>query len=176
MAAFSDSVTSSDNTVQAGTVDLTLDGRDATVTFLDVENIRPGDDNIGSVTDQNTVTLANGGKIDGAVEVTVTDVRDYENDTTKAEEKEDTTAGGELQKYLDVRAVVDGTVITDWYAVEQIPVPSTPPTTIALDSGQSKQFSVEWRFNDPGDKTVNEAQSDRVEIDLTFRLTQTGGV
>jgi len=60
--------------------------------------------------------------------------------------------------------------------VEQIPVPSTPPTTIALDSGQSKQFSVEWRFNDPGDKTVNEAQSDRVEIDLTFRLTQTGGV
>jgi len=78
MAAFSDSVTSSDNTVQAGTVDLTLDGRDATVTFLDVENIRPGDDNIGSVTDQNTVTLANGGTIDGAVEVTVTDVRDYE--------------------------------------------------------------------------------------------------
>lgn len=172
VAYFSDSEGSSGNTVQAGTLDLELDGADQTVTFLDVDGIVPGDS--GS----QSIDLSNTGTVDGSLELVLTDVRDYENGIVSNENSEDDSPNdGELEEYVEVRALVSGTEIVGWTYVEQLqnlslPEPYQTGVTIAAET--TEPFTVEWRFGDPGDTSVREAQSDSVEIDVTFRLVQEG--
>ncbi|WP_136689927.1 TasA family protein [Halorhabdus amylolytica] len=171
MASFSDAESSSENTVQAGTLDLELNGNDQTVTFLDVSGVKPGDDGFQSI------QLGNTGSITGTIEIIVEDVRDSENGIVNNENSvDDTPNQGELQNYVEVRAEINGTEIRDWTGLDQLqstPLPYTYPTGETIVPGSQRQFTLEWRFNDPGDKSVNEAQSDSVEMDLTFRLVQT---
>ena len=59
MAYFSDSESSADNQVTAGTLDLTVDGGDADVSFFTETNVAPGD------TGQATLPLSNVGSLTG---------------------------------------------------------------------------------------------------------------
>lgn len=168
MAAFSDTEESNDNTVQTGTLDLTLDGSSQSLTFLDVDGIAPGDS--GS----QSVTLGNDGTLPGTIDIVVEDVRDYENGIVNNESSQDSSSNqGELQKYVDVRPSLGGTRLVGWTSlasIQSLSLPYTYSTGITLDAQDTTDFTLEWRFNDPGDKTVNEAQSDSVEIDLGFVL------
>lgn len=171
MAHFSETESSNGNTVQAGTLDLTLNGANQTVTFLDVGGIAPGDD--GS----QSITLGNDGTVLGTIEIILEDVRDYENGIVNNESSYDSPGdGGELQEYIDVRVSIGGTVIVgrqSLASIQSVSMPYTYQTGVGLAAQASKQFTVEWWFNDPGDKTVNEAQSDSVELDISFRLVST---
>ena len=165
MAYFSDTESSSGNTVQAGTLDLTLDGTSQTVTFLDESAIAPGDSGSGSV------TLGNAGTVTGVPEVEVTEVTSKENSLEGEENGQDDFQDGELYDYLQLRVLYDGQVVIDWFTADQISVGDTYtlPTTIA--GGGSKPFSVKWRLPSG---TGNDAQSDSFSFDVTFRLTQDG--
>lgn len=170
MAYLTDTESSSGNAVHAGTLDLQLDGADQQVTFLDADNIQPTDSG------NESVLLGNTGSLEGTVEIDIDAIRDYENGILKKEEQEGdtTTDQGELQKYLDVRIEIDGAEILGWTAVENLS-PGTYQTSQTIAPGNDAIFTVYWRFEDDSGKTINESQSDSVELDITFRLVQSGG-
>jgi len=167
MAAFSDTESSTDNTVQAGTLDLTLDGASQTVTFLDETGIAPGDNGSGSV------TLGNDGTIPGVPEIVVTRVDSTENGYYGKEKGNQDTSpdDGELDEYLEVRALLGGTEIIGWTTANVVSSGQTFTGSSSIAGGSSTSFTVEWRL--PND-TSNLAQSDGFEFDLTFRLIQEG--
>lgn len=166
MAALSDTESSADNTVQAGTLDLTLDGSSQTVTFLDEAGIAPGDSGNGSV------TLGNDGTIPGTLEIEVTRVESTENGYYGKEKGQDgSPSDGELDEYLEVRALLGGTELIGWTTANVVSEGQTITAPSSIQGGSSTSFTVEWRL--PND-TSNLAQSDGFEFDLTFRLTQEG--
>lgn len=168
VAYFGDTESSTGNSVRAGTLDLALDGGDQTVTFLDVSDIAPGDRGAQSV------ALGNRGSLEGDLVIRVDEWRDYENGISGQENGvDDTPNRGELQNYLLVRALVDGTAVTDWYYVADLARGQSFSTGETIAPGGTRQFTTEWWFEDPANGTANDAQSDSVELDLTFRLEQT---
>jgi hypothetical protein len=166
MAAFSDSESSTNNSVQAGTLDLTLDGGEQTVTFLDVSGVEPGDNG------QSSVTLGNTGSVAGVPEIEVDAIRSTENGYYGKENGQDGSPNdGELDEHLELRASLGGTAIIPRTTADSLTVGDsyTAPSTIGSDG--SSTFTVEWWL--PSD-TSNLAQSDGFEFDLTFRLQQVG--
>lgn len=166
VAYFSDTESSSGNTVQAGTLDLKLGGQDKTVTFLDVSGIMPGDQGAA------TLELDNSGSVQGTVSVTVDAIRDYENgyDGDESNGQDGTLNDGELDEHLEVEATIESDVVWSRQTVTSLTQGTySPGTTIA--GGNSKTFTLSWWL--PDDTTM--AQGDSVEIDLTFALEQTGG-
>lgn len=166
MAAFSDTESSSANSVQAGTLNLEVDGQNTTVTFLDVSGIKPGDQ--GS----EDLVLANVGTATGTVSVTVDAIRDYENgyDGSENNGQDGTLNDGELDEYLEVKGTVGSDVVWSRQTVADLTETTyTPGTTIP--GGNSKIFTLSWWLADD----TSMAQGDSVEIDLTFSLDQTGG-
>lgn len=167
MAAFSDVESSSGNTVQAGTLDLALDGADQTVTFLDVSGIQPGDSGSSSVTLGNTGTLA------GDLEVDVAAIRDHENGFYGKESGQDgTSSDGELDDYLELRATIGTATVWPRQTVSKLTVGATYSPNATITGGGTGTFTLEWWL--PTD-TTDIVQSDSVELDLTFRLVQRGG-
>jgi predicted ribosomally synthesized peptide with SipW-like signal peptide len=166
MAALSDTESSSGNGIQAGTLDLEVDGQNTTVTFLDVSEIKPGDQGSGDL------VLANVGTATGSVSVTVDAIRDYENgyDGNENAGRDGTRNDGELDEYLEVKGTVGSDVVWSRQTVADLAETTyTPGTTIA--GGNSKTFTLSWWLADD----TSMAQGDSVEIDLTFSLDQTGG-
>jgi len=164
MAAFSDSESSSNNTVQAGTLDLTLDGSNQTVTFFDVTNAAPGDSG------QQSVALGNAGSVEGIPEIEVDAIRSTENGYYGSEEDQDGSPNdGELDEHLEVRVSIGGTPILPRTTADQISVGNSYTASSAIAGGGSTAFTVEWWL--PSD-TSDLAQSDGFEFDLTFRLQQ----
>lgn len=156
MAAFSDSESSTGNTVQSGTLDLTLDGGNSTVTFLDVGGAVPGDNGDG------TVTLANAGSVSAspAVDIAAIDATDRSG-----------TGSGQLLDHLAVAGTLGGTTVFTRQPASQLSAGTTYSAGPALAGGESRVFTLEWWL--PQD-TPNSAQGDSVSLDLTFRLTQEG--
>ncbi|WP_415382389.1 TasA family protein [Halosimplex sp. TS25] len=166
MAAFSDTESSSDNAVQAGTLDLTLDGENQTVTFLNQTDVTPGEQ--GSA----TVSLGNAGTIPGVPEIEVAGVSSTENGFYGKENGQDGSPNdGELDEYLEIRASLDGTEIVGWTGADLLAEGQTYTASSTIQGGDSIPFTVEWRL--PND-TSNMAQSDGFSFDLTFRLIQEG--
>jgi predicted ribosomally synthesized peptide with SipW-like signal peptide len=164
-ALFSDSESSTGNSMAAGTIDLTVDGGDQTVTFLDESGIEPGDQGQGSV------TLANSGSLAAAPTVTVSEIRSTENGYYGQENGQDGSPNdGELDEHLEVRATLGSSTVWPRQTVTSLTVgsPYDPGTT--LSAGGSATFTMEWWL--PSD-TSDLAQSDGVEMDVTFRLEQT---
>lgn len=167
MAYFSDTESSADNAVQAGTLDLTLDDTDQTVTFLDESGIAPGDSGQGSV------SLGNAGTIPGTPEVEVAAIRSTENGYYGKENGQDGSPNdGELDEHLEVRVSFDGQTIVGRTTVANVSPGDSYTMSSTIGAGESKPFTVEWWL--PSD-TSNLAQSDGYEFDLTFRLVQDGG-
>lgn len=165
MAAFSDTESSDGNAVSAGTLDLTIDGGDQTVAFLDETDVSPGDSGSGSV------ALANAGSVPGTLEITVADVRSTENGFYGDEESQDGSPDdGELDEHLEVRALLGGTEIVGWTTADVVSEGQTFTAT-SVSGGGSVSFEVEWRL--PSDAS-NLVQSDGFSFDLTFRLIQEG--
>jgi len=164
MAAFSDSESSPSNSVQAGTLDLTLDGSEQTVTFLDVSNAEPGDQG------QSSVTLGNTGSVAGIPEIEVDALRSTENGYYGRENGQDSTPNdGELDEHLELRVSIGGTTIFPRTTADSISVGNSYTASSAIAGGGSITFTVEWWL--PSD-TSDLAQSDGFEFDLTFRLQQ----
>ena len=164
MAAFSDSESSSNNSVQAGTLDLTLDGSSQTVTFLDVMGAEPGDSG------QSSVTLGNTGSVVGVPEVEVAAIRSTENGYYGKENGQDgSPSDGELDEHLELRASLDGTTILSRTTADSLSVGDSYTASSTIGGGGSSTFTIEWWL--PSD-TSDLAQSDGFEFDLTFRLQQ----
>lgn len=172
MALFSDTETSSGNAISTGTLNLTLDGSDATVTFLSETSIEPGE------TGSATLTLTNTGSLPGYVDVVVTSSTNYENGLQGNEGSRDDTGddpgegNGELQNHLLVAAEFqNGPAL--WSGSEQATTALSEGAVYdldyELDGGTSDTFELSWEL--PAD-TGREAQSDGVEFALTFSLDQ----
>lgn len=177
MAAFSDSESSPSNSVEAGTLDLTLDGGDSTVTFLSEVDIAPGDSGTA------TLTVANTGSVTGYLDVEVASTTYNENGCVGNEKSVDDTCGdpgtgnGELQDYLEVHAEFqNGSQL--WSGFDTVANRLGEGTVYDLDDplpgGASDTFVLDWQLpSTVGDqKQDNEAQSDGVEFALTFSLDQ----
>jgi len=178
-AYFSDTETSADNTLVAGTLDLNINGGNAAVYTFQVSNKAPGDSGSGSS------TLANEGSLDGELDVELTDVTN-----TPGEDGEFGSGDGELGAnteiaiYIDVNqngnwnngdiglkwngntyshptdldyAPIDDYADAIWDAVETM-APSAPDDIIIL-----------WRIPAEVD---NEIQGDSVTFDVIFTIEQ----
>lgn len=160
MAYFSDSESSSGNTVQAGTLDLKLNGGDQTVTFFDETGVVPGDSGSGSV------TLGNAGSTPGIPEIEVAAVRSTENGRSGSQ------TDGDLDDYLEIAVSIDGQTVVQWDPASQMTVGEVHASASTVSGGGSVPCTVSWAL--PSD-TGNEAQGDGFGFDLTFRLTQESG-
>lgn len=169
MAHFSDSETNTGNTVQAGTLDLTVDDKNETVTFLNQTNITPGDNGSGDL------KLSNAGTIDSIVEIDLTDIQSTDSNSGSS---------GDLDPYLEVWATIDYTdpdtnedvseEVLSRTAVSEL---STGPIVdsqdaIGIAAGDSKTFTLHWELLS---STKNKAKGDSISLDFTFRLVQDGG-
>lgn len=171
MALFSDTESSSGNTIQAGTVELDIGGSGS---FDFSASLAPTQETAG------TVTLVNSGSIQGSVDVDVT-----ANTESDASPNDQDVTAQEVAQNLEVTALTyGGSDITS-----QISANSSPPTLDELannlhDGTETTQndlinladptsggtdFSITLRLKDVG----NEFQSDGVQIDFTFHLNQT---
>jgi predicted ribosomally synthesized peptide with SipW-like signal peptide len=198
-AFFSDSETSQDNTMVAGTLDLQVGASDPCTESIDLGlQLQPGDGG-------NAVnwTVANKGSVSGTLRVDISAVVDYENTRTEPEEAAgDTTAGstdGELSSFIMVAIWLDnnqsgswnsgdsylgsdGTVV-DWVSGSTLPVDaydylhdyagliwdSANGMPLIAGSGEL-DFMVEYNF--PGSANDNRTQGDSCQFDITFTLEQ----
>lgn len=176
VATFTDSASSNGHSLDAGTLNLTLDGSDATVQFLSEVDVSPGDSGT------STVTLANTGSLTGYVDVEVASMTDYENDCVNGEASaEDNPSSscddpgqgqGELQDHLEVHAEFqNGDELWSGFdtVANKLSAGTVYDEDYQLDGGTSDDFVLDWQLpSGAGD----EAQSDSVEFALTFSLDQ----
>ncbi len=171
-ALFADSEASTGNSLQSGTLNLTLDGSDASVTLLSEVDVAPGESG------QATVTLANTGSLPGYVDVVVSASVYYENGCPGNEGSRDSTCNdpgpgeGELQDHLEVQARFQNgpDLWSGWdLAANRLGQGTVYSTDYQLAAGASDDFVLDWEL--PSD-TGREAQSDSIEFTLTFSLDQ----
>lgn len=159
-AAFSDDEDSNGNYVQAGTRDLQIDGGDAPVVTLEVDNAAPGDSG------GDTSSITNVGSLPGDLSVEVMAVRSAEGDnSSEAETNTDTSDNGELAQYLNVDIGFGSSSAVSGSAQGLAGSTGSGPTLSA--NGGSTSFYIDWSI-DPG--ATNDAQGDRVEIDVKVYL------
>ena len=153
MAYFTDAESSTDNTVQTGTLDLKLGGDDTTVTFLDARGISPGDS--GS----DSVAIENHGSLDGTIEIDLTAVQSTDKNGGE----------GDLDDYLLVRAEVGSEEVISEDTVDSLSTGAITVSDDTVGANSSKAFALYW---DLPSSTPNKVQGDSVRLDFTFRLVQ----
>ena len=183
-AYFSDTETSEDNTVEAGTLNLTLSPSTGTGSFINIDKAKPGDS--GYIVFQ----LKNDGNIDGSsIEITLTNLSESDNTGTEFETTP-TANGGELDEILLVAAYVEssnpesstGTYTGDYSTSSGTALITDSPTLsgavgttyagstdVSLTSGGTKYLVFEYTFPDVDDNTL---QGDSVTFDIEVTLTQ----
>jgi len=181
-AYFSDDETSGDNTMAAGTLDLTVDGDDVPVTTMDLSNKAPGDfatvttdlDNVGSITGELDVVIgviANTGAVIGSSEY--------------ADESGDLGANAKMALYIDidengwdvddVGLNADGTTYTNLdatvllYDVIDNYTGEFYDAVFSMADGDSSQFAIAWEIPSG---VGNAIQGDSLVFDITFILEQ----
>lgn len=167
MAYFTDQETSSDNTIEAGTIELGFDGSG---TFAFDTALAP------TQTTEESVTLVSSGSIEGSLDI---DVSYSESD---GPDNDTDVSGEDVAKNLEVVTLDYGGDVRD-----QITSDSSPPTLHDLannehgadestrndlinlaDPGGGTSFTVGLRLEDVGD----DYQSDGVAITFEFHLNQ----
>lgn len=164
-AAFSDTESSNNNQITAGTLDLTVDGGDTPVTVLSVSNAVPGDTGSGSA-----ITLANAGNVDGTLDVSVASVTSNENGTNDPESASTAESSGtvELESAVTVDVSLGGSsVFSD--TVSNISNGQTLVSGQALNASSSTDFNVSYTVDS---NAGNEIQSDSLSLDFDFTLNQ----
>ena len=191
MALFSDTETSSGNTVQAGTLDLTPDSSGSqTLTIIDSPDgsqsgsgIEPGDSGSGSV------EVTNSGSLDGYLDINTGDFKSNENtvdDPETGATGEDGSASwasagtkdGELHEELevdvtlssDVTGVSDQSLTSGYTDLEDAFGANTEyDVDYPMPDGATTTVTVDWRLPSG---TRNKVQSDSVEVEFVFELGQ----
>lgn len=162
-AAFSDTESSNNNTVTAGTLDLTVNGGDSAVEAISITDAVPGDSGTG------TLTLANAGTVDGNLDVSISAINSSENGTNDPESSAGdagSSDGVELEEQLTVTISLGGTqLVSD--TVNNLSTGSIG--TQALNAGSSADLDMSYTVDSNAGNLI---QSDSVSLDLTFTLTQ----
>lgn len=186
-ANFSDTETSTGNVMQAGTLDLKVDGQDdPNVAHIDVSCMKPGQ------TVYQYWVLKNVGCIDGKLSIQFANIVNNENSYLEPEiTAGDTTPGtGELGGFLYVlmkwrQPAGTGT----WREIYMVPYGHTfinhlsgpyyggecSPPNAGIDMpvlGQDDEVEIELRLWWHPRTDDNRAQSDSVSFDVVFALTQ----
>jgi predicted ribosomally synthesized peptide with SipW-like signal peptide len=175
MAALSDTETSTGNEINAGRMDLRIDGGDANATLLNVQGAVPSDSGYGMVTLKN----ANFSDVAGAVDVRITGARNEENGRQEMEKEAGDTSGGmgELGDHLRVRMFFengsgDRTYLGDDQfrkASNRLTAGRTFATHYPLGPGQETTFKLEWEIPASAPTTI---QTDSYEVDFSFDMMQ----
>lgn len=167
MALFSDTETSNNNVVQAGTLDLKVDGGDTNVQLINATNAKPTDSG------QGTWNLTNAGSINGSLDIDVTAVNNSENEINDPESDVDSSnSSGELGANLEVYVHTNGgtNITSGWVTADSLS--GATYENISVSAGTSKEIVVEWRIP----STVgNVIQTDSVTVDVQFELNQQDG-
>lgn len=175
-AYFSDSETSSGNTLAAGTISLTVNqAQGSSVPVLvNASNLVPG-----AYTGVGVVNLKNIGSLPGKLSAKISNIHNLENGVTAPEitagESPDNTVGDLGPKlsfivkqnynpwdhFLYMTGLADGATLTTLHM---------SAGDLVLAPGEERQFqlNVQW----PVTATDDMAQGDSVNFDLTFRLDQ----
>lgn len=162
-AAFSDTESSNDNSVSAGTLDLTVDGGSTPVTVLSVSDAVPNGSGSG-----DAITLANDGSVDGTLDISVAAIDSNENGTPGPESSAtDEGAGVELEDALTITVTVGG---SDEFSdtVGNLSPDQTIVSGQTLNAAGSTDFNLSYSVSGAG----NEIQSDSVSLDFDFTLNQ----
>jgi predicted ribosomally synthesized peptide with SipW-like signal peptide len=180
-AYFSDTESSANNSLAAGTLDLNINGDNEAVTTFSVDNKAPGDSGNGSS------TLTNVGSLDGELDIVFSEVTNtggsggtqFEDGVGdlggKAEmavfvdvDSDEAWSDGDIglksdgSKYNHPTALSYATINSyseqSWDAIE----------TLAAEA--SDKIVIMWQI--PGETTGNEIQGDSISLDITFTLEQ----
>ncbi|MEE6211159.1 TasA family protein [Salarchaeum sp. III] len=168
MAYFSDTEQSTDNTVSAGTLDLTSDGDNGPYTIIDVDNKAPG------WSASKTTPLQNDGTIAGNLSIEVDSVTEDSGDNPESEPND--TA--DLAEFLDVTISFDESEKWSGKAVGLSSGQTLELGTLPGDDGStSKAFVVDLSIPTDasgvnGYSDINAIQGDSVTVDATFHLEQ----
>ena len=164
IAYLSDKESSSGNSLQSGTLDLTLtdQSKNTSVSFLDKSGVVPGD---GS---SESLLLNNDGSVSADLDVTLNNITSTDKNGKHP---------GDLENYLEVRGVVelaDGSTeeIFNNQTVANLRGTTLSHGNIPIDNGETHKFVLHWDL--PQSTTKNKAQGDSVGIGLGFTLTQSG--
>nr|WP_272913196.1 TasA family protein [Halapricum salinum] len=168
-AAFTDSESSENNQVSAGTLDLTFGGSDGPVEAVSISNAVPGDSDTG------TLTLSNDGSVNGTLDIGVAGVTSSGGANPDPEDQtasEDT--GAALEEAVDLTitlqpgsgstTVYDGTVANLSTGSLQSGIP--------LDSSTSKDIEIQYTVNPKSGQADNDIQGDTLTVNFDFTLTQ----
>lgn len=150
MALFSDSETSSDNTIKAGTLNLKLGGGHETIEFLKRTNLEPSDEPEGPA----MLPVQNTGSVPGYLTVQVASI------------------DGGLQEHLRVKAEFKKRgSLWDGYrlAKDELTTGETYSIPNVFNQDESDRFEFSWHLPS---STGEEAEGETLEFALTFRLTQ----
>ena len=181
-AYFSDTESSTNNSLVAGTLDLNIDGGDTAVTTFSVSNVAPGDSGSGSS------TLANAGNLSGELDIEFSAITntpgagggEYEGGSGEL------GANAEIAVYIDVDQSgawssgdiglkSDGTTYNhptalDYDAIDDYGSISWNAVETMAASAQD-DFIVMWRVPT---SAGNDIQGDNVSFNVTFTVEQAG--
>ncbi len=174
-ALFSDEETSAGNTFTAGTLDLTVDGKnDPEVKKFTMSNMKPGD-RFG----RSYFRVKNNGTVAGVPQVCLTNLQDTES--SGSSEFENDGEPGELSSNIDLLVDVNGSwLMTSGHKLNTFSDRCWTPTNPEdkefaaqgkdiLDAGEEMIFGV--RLDVPT-TAGNDIQGDSVSFDLEFSLVQ----
>lgn len=163
MAYFSDTESSTGNTVSAGTLDLKAAGGDGEVTTVRISDVAPGDSGSG------TTTLKNDGSIAGSVDLVFGSASNGEG--TNPESEGDTSSPGDLGDVLDVTVSVGERIVRSG-KFNSVFDGTEADSNVGLSAGGSKNLTIDWTLPS---SAGNEVQGDSVSGEITVQLNQTDG-
>ena len=179
-AWFNDNETTNDNTITAGTLDMTIDGVNTNVIKFDVANAQPGNQPTGSW------ILKNEGSVGGTLTIGSVEVTEAGGISTEPEiTAGDTTNAGNLGQLVNIRLYVDNPPLSGYFNGEDTlfyngPIAGLNATTfnnllLTLPAGASVKINavIDWWSHDG---TIdNLGQGDTLSFDINFLLTQIHG-
>jgi hypothetical protein len=153
---FSDLEKSDENSIQASTLNLQLNGGESAVTILNRSGIEPGDS--GS----SNIDLSNSGDSTGHLDVTIEKTDDKEGTTSGSD-----SSGGELDSNMELEGDFAGNTVWSYETVESL-AGSTYTIDSSFEPGASGTFTLSWQL--PFDVAL-ESKQDGTSIKLKFNIT-----
>lgn len=181
-AYFSDTESSTNNTLTAGVLDLNIDGGNVAVTTLNVGAVAPGSSGSGSS------TLSNVGSMAGELDITtsaVTNTGAVSGTSEYADDSGDLGGEAEIAMYLDVDQsggvtagdvglMSDGTTYDptgglDYDEIDNYASESWDAVVAGMAASAADDIVVLWRVPTTAGNSI---QGDSVSFDITFTLEQ----
>jgi spore coat-associated protein N len=181
-AYFSDTESSTGNTLTAGTLDLKIDGGDIAVTTFNVSGVAPGDSGSG-----NSI-LTNAGNMAGELDITtsaITNTGAASGSTEYGDDSGDLGASAEIAMYLDIDQsgtwntgdiglMSDGTTYAfptalDYDIINNYGSETWNEVVTTMAASASDNIVVNWQVPTGAGNSI---QGDSVSFDITFILEQ----